>query len=204
MIHGLPGVQSVSGDEIRDYLRNNAESNNINEEVDNSSPVPPPAPTAPQAAQNVGHCAPPEKVNNISEAGLRFIISHEGFSATVYLDQGGKPTIGYGHLITNKEQYGEISKIKAQALLSRDVRKTVDLINKYVSTPLNQHQFDAVVSYVFNTGSLRNTKLVTYLNAGNFQKAASEMDIITAGGIISKGLINRRQDEQTLFLYGKY
>jgi lysozyme len=145
-------------------------------------------------------------VHNVSKAGLNFIAQHEGYSSTVYNDAGGYPTVGYGHLILPGENYNKgITKTQGLILLKNDAGIAVNNINRLVNVPLNQYQFDALTSYVFNTGSLSGSpKLLQNLNAGNFSGAASEMDIITSGGNIVNGLIIRRQDEQNLFLYGKY
>ena len=144
-------------------------------------------------------------VNNISDAGLQFIARHEGYSSSVYNDAGGYPTIGYGHLILPGENYSKgITKAQGLKLLNSDARNSVNIINRLVTTPLNQNQFDALASYVFNTGSLNGTRLLRNLNAGNFTGAASEMDIVTSGGQVVRGLQIRRADEQNLFLYGKY
>ena len=70
--------------------------------------------------------------------------------------------------------------------------------------PLNQPQFDALTSYVYNTGSLKDTKLLNYLNNGNYTGASNEMNIITSGGEVRNGLKIRRNDEQNMFNYGIY
>ena len=89
-------------------------------------------------------------------------------------------------------------------LLRQDAQIAVNAINRHVTTPLNQHQFDALTSYVFNTGSLYDTQLLRNLNAGNFRGAALQMDIVTSNKIFMQGLQNRRIAEQNLFLNGIY
>ncbi|HAN49803.1 MAG TPA: hypothetical protein DCQ08_02160 [Amoebophilaceae bacterium] len=76
---------------------------------------------------------------------------------------------------------------------------------KRKKVPLKQHQLDALVSYMYNTGSMENTKLLKKLNAGDFEGAAREMDIVTqkgTGGKVLQGLVKRRAQEKKLFLYG--
>jgi lysozyme len=36
---------------------------------------------------------------------MQFIEKHEGYSGTVYKDSAGNPTIGYGHLIKDGEDF---------------------------------------------------------------------------------------------------
>ena len=142
----------------------------------------------------------------ISQAGLEFIKRHEGFEENAYLVNGkGNPSIGYGHEILPCEYFpGPISEAEALVLLSADVQKAVDAIHRNVSVSLNQNQFDALASYVYNTGSLYGTKMLANLYAGAFSSAAIQMNIITSEGSIMQGLINRRVAEQILFLNGLY
>jgi lysozyme len=73
-----------------------------------------------------------------------------------------------------------------------------------VTVPLKQHQLDALVSYVFNVGRIEGTQLLKKLNAGDFEGAAREMDVVTQKGTgkVLPGLVKRRAAEQKLFLYG--
>jgi RHS repeat-associated protein len=147
-------------------------------------------------------------VHDVSQAGLEFIArpGHEGFSPTVYKVGGkGNPTIGFGHEVQPGEDFsGGITREQAYQLLRQDAQIAVNVINRLVTVSLNQNQFDALTSYVFNTGSLYGTNLLSNLNAGNFQGAALQMDIVTQLGVVQPGLVNRRQAEQNLFLYGIY
>ena len=151
---------------------------------------------------------------NVSQDGLNFIAQYEGFSSTVYKVGGkGNPTIGFGHEVLPGEDFsGGITRAQGLDLLRSDAQIAVNAINKYVTTPLSQHQFDATASYVFNAGTgntLYNrkrgaTNFLRNLNSGNFRGAASQMDIYTSGGVFMQGLKNRRLKEQNLFLNGKY
>jgi len=59
----------------------------------------------------------------LSANGLKFIEQHEGYSSTVYKDSAGNPTIGYGHLIKDGEDFSKgITKEKAGELLSQDTK----------------------------------------------------------------------------------
>jgi len=83
-------------------------------------------------------------------------------------------------------------------------------IRRYVTAPLTQYQFDALVSYVYNTGSLYETHLLRNINRNNFEVAAREMDIVvqtnpqTGEREVLPGLVRRRAQEQKLFLEGDY
>ena len=74
-----------------------------------------------------------------------------------------------------------------------------------VTVYLTQAQFDALVSYVFNTGPLEGSpQLLQNLNNGDYEGAAAEMDINTSDGIYMQGLENRRIEERNIFINGIY
>ncbi len=72
-----------------------------------------------------------------------------------------------------------------------------------VTVPLNQNQFDALVSLTYNIGSgaFNNSTLLKKLNKGDYQGAADQFLVWNkAGGKVMKGLVRRREAEQALFL----
>jgi len=149
-----------------------------------------------------------------SQAIIQFIGRFEGFRANMYKVGGvGRWTIGYGHEFDDEEipRYeAGITKVQAQELLHQDVQEAIRKIRRYVTAPLTQYQFDALVSYVYNTGSLYETHLLRNINRNNFEVAAREMDIVvqtnpqTGEREVLPGLVRRRAQEQKLFLEGDY
>lgn len=142
----------------------------------------------------------------ISLRGLAHIKGWEGFKSSVYLDQAGKPTIGYGHLIKPYESFTTITEAKASALLAKDVSSAEAAVNRGVKVPINQNQFDALVSFAFNVGNsaFANSTMLKRINAGQYTEAANEFGrwvFITVGGkkVISNGLVNRRTADYNLF-----
>jgi lysozyme len=79
-----------------------------------------------------------------------------------------------------------------------------DIIRRNVRVSLNQQQFDALASYVFNTGSLAGTKLLTNIYNRNFAEAVREMDIVTGNGVYMQGLADRRIAERNIWNNGIY
>ena len=72
-----------------------------------------------------------------------------------------------------------------------------------LKVPINQNQFDALVSFSFNCGSgaLKKSTLLRKLNARDFSGAANEfLKWNKSNGIILEGLVKRRKDERELFL----
>ena len=143
-----------------------------------------------------------------SERGIELLTEHEGFRPVMYKDSAGLPTIGYGTLIdTAEEQYlmtANISKEQGKQLLKRDVAKFERTINGAIKVAINQNQFDALLSFVYNVGSgnfLRST-LLKLINAN----APKERIVVEfkkwkrAGGRILKGIVKRRAQEALLFI----
>jgi lysozyme len=96
---------------------------------------------------------------------------------------------------------GEVDAILAQDL-SRFERGVARLCPAAVG---HQGRFDALVSFAFNVGlgNLQRSGLRMKHNRGEFDKAADEfMKWSKAGGKVLKGLVNRRRDEQRLYLRG--
>lgn len=137
----------------------------------------------------------------ISEAGLSLIKQFEGFRANAYLDSVGVPTIGYGH--TMGVRLGDVcTPEEAEEWLKGDCDAAERCVNHTVAVPLTQHEFDALVSFVFNLGcgNFRKSTLLKLLNENRHDEAAMEFRRWDrAGGQVLAGLTKRRLAEQRLF-----
>jgi lysozyme len=147
------------------------------------------------------------QVNNLtySKNGLALTEQFEGLRLTAYQDPVGVWTIGYGH--TGPDVYPglTITQNEATSLLLRDVGTAEGCVNRLVTVPLNQDEFDALVDFVFNLGptAFAGSTLLRDLNAGNFAGALGEFDKWDhAGGQVVAGLLRRRQAEAQLFQQG--
>jgi lysozyme len=138
----------------------------------------------------------------ISEAGIKLITLFEGLRLIAYDDGVGVWTIGYGH--TQGVQPGDaITEDEAENLLQDDLDDFERCVNHAVSVPLNQHQFDALVSFSFNVGcgALRRSTLLRKLNTGDYAGAADQLlRWNRGGGRVLRGLTRRREAERSLFL----
>lgn len=147
-----------------------------------------------------------------SQAGRDAIAQREGVVYQVYADVAGYLTAGVGHLLRKADgsfQIGDaVSASQVSAWFNADVAHAENTVNFYVTVPLNQNQFDALVSMCFNLGSAMfknsdgsNTRLLAYLNAGQYDQAAAEMLRWNhAGGVVVAGLTVRRAQEQMQFM----
>jgi lysozyme len=134
----------------------------------------------------------------ISQQGLELLTHFEGFSSTVYPDEGGKLTIGYGHLIEPGEKFTSLTQAQGLELLKKDIQPAEKAVNSLVTVSLNQQQFDALCSFVYNVGqpAFKKSTLLTLINESKFEQAAIEIlkwDHINKK--VSQGLLSRRRAE---------
>lgn len=141
-----------------------------------------------------------------SDRGVALIKAHEGLRLTAYTDPVGVWTIGYGHTTAagppKVERGMKITDAGADAILRQDLAKFEGYVSSAVKVPLNQNEFDALVSFTFNLGpgNLRSSTLLKKLNAGDRAGAADEfLKWTKAGGKTLPGLVKRREAERALF-----
>jgi len=69
-----------------------------------------------------------------------------------------------------------------------------------VKVPLNQNQFDALVSFHFNTGALGRSNVLRSVNSRQFAEVPTDLgQWVHAGGRVLLGLVRRRHAEGVLF-----
>lgn len=129
--------------------------------------------------------------HQLSTAGTGFIKSFEGLRLTAYNDGFGIMTIGYGH--TADVKAGQvITQAQADAYFTGDVAWAVADVNRGVTEPLSQSQFDALVSFTFNVGggAFKSSTLLKKLNAGGYTAVPSELNKWVHSGRKKKGFLN--------------
>lgn len=139
---------------------------------------------------------------NTSDKGLDYIVQFEGRRLSAYLDSVNIPTIGVGHTGPDVYMGQTITDMECMELLREDVREAEQAINAAVKVPLTQEQFDALVSFVFNVGggAFKGSTMLKLLNAGEYEKAASQFHRWNkAGGRELIGLTKRRMAEADIF-----
>lgn len=140
-----------------------------------------------------------------SQVGINLIKSFEGCELSAYKPLPSELywTIGYGHYGSDVRQGQTISQAHAETLLKQDLGKFEKGVSNLVAVPINQNQFDALVSFAYNCGleALRTSTLLQKFNAGDVQGAADEfLKWDHAGGKELPGLLLRRKAEWKLFL----
>ena len=143
----------------------------------------------------------------VSLFGIDLICGFEGKRLVAYDDGVGVWTIGFGTTIYpngTKVKKGDVcTESQAKEYMAHDLKKFELAVNGVVTVPLNQNQFDALVSLAYNIGTnaFKNSTLVKKLNAGDYRGAADQFDVwVNAGGKRMQGLVNRRAREKALYL----
>ena len=144
---------------------------------------------------------------------LDLVKSFEGYhreladgSAAAYLDPVLIPTIGWGTIQYpngTKVQMGDIrSRKQCEEYLQHEIEGKAAAVEKYVTVPMTQSMFDALVSFAYNVGvgALYESTLLRLLNAKDYEGAAAQFPRwVKAGGKTLPGLVRRRDAEQALF-----
>lgn len=143
---------------------------------------------------------------------IDFIKEKEGLRLRLYNDCDNPPnaTIGYGYLVhlgpingSEPEEFKRgITEKQASGLLLMELGETEKDVMRLVKVPLNQNQFDALISFTFNLGegALERSTLLKYLNAYKYAKVPGEiLKWCKAGGRVLDGLVSRRRYEADLF-----
>mgnify|MGYP000210714743 FL=1 len=144
----------------------------------------------------------------ISEKSLAMIESFEGCLLKASNKLDGVWTIGYGQ---TGSYYGKrvrrgMTTTKALAhawLRDHSIKTYEDAVTQAVKVPLNQNQFDALVSFAYNVGvgALKQSTALRKLNAGDYAGAADALTMWTkCNGKVLAGLVRRRKEERALFL----
>ena len=138
---------------------------------------------------------------NLGYKGKDLLKFFEGCKLVAYQDSVGVWTIGYGH--TKGVTPGmTITQEEAEQMLESELAEYEGYVEKYVTVPLTQNQFDALVVWVYNLGptNFRNSTLLKELNSGNYNAAGTEIKRWNkAGGKVLAGLVKRREAEAELF-----
>jgi lysozyme len=145
----------------------------------------------------------------LSDKGAEDLKGSEGFRSQPYPDGEGVPTIGFGSTfyengtrVTLKD--APITKERALQLFKVTLKQYTSAVDKNVTVPLTQNEFDALVEFTYNVGvaAFKGSTLLKRLNAGapKDQVAAQFLRWNKDEGKVVPGLTNRRKRESTKFL----
>lgn len=180
----------------------------------------------------------------VSIKGAEFIVEEEKFVPIEYRCNNDKPTIGFGHVLTPEDCFRTITKAEAEAIkasvkktnpsvrfkeqdkycivtyeeaitfFKKDLKRFERVIDRHVKVPLAPHQYDALISFVFNIGATAfadSTALKLINKKAPIAEIGKAMKLFhkvreknSTKLIPSQGLINRREREFQIYSLGKY
>lgn len=137
----------------------------------------------------------------ISEEGIALIKKFEGCKLEAYLDAVDVPTIAYGR--TKDVKIGDIcTQQQAEDWLEEELVEYAGYVEKAVTVPLEQNQFDALVSWTYNLGpsNLNRSTALKLLNMSEYDGVPAQLKRWNkAGGKVLDGLVRRREAEAEMF-----
>ena len=132
-----------------------------------------------------------------SDTGIKLIQGFESLRTTAYRDAVGVWTIGYGHT-KGVRQGQKITKEKAVVYLKEDLATAEQNVMKFNGKyHWNQNEFDAMVSFAFNVGSINQLTACGTRSKAEISKKILEYN--KAKGKVLNGLTRRRKAEKALF-----
>lgn len=141
-------------------------------------------------------------VRKVTQNCIDIIKHYEGFSSKPYVCPAGYLTIGIGHLILPNEKFDEVTVEEGENILRKDLIKSEKSVLRCIKVPLEDHQFDALVSFTFNLGggALQCSTLRQKINREEHEDVPDEFRRwVFAGGRELKGLVKRRETEAILY-----
>lgn len=145
----------------------------------------------------------------ISDRGVDVLLEREGLRTLAYLDEVAQPpvwTVGIGHTSAAgppKVVEGmQITEDEAWEIFWADTERFRREARDLVVVPLEQHQLDALASFVFNIGvtHFRNSTVRRRLNAGQYDAAGEAILMWNKPAAV----MNRRRGEHAQFTRGQY
>ena len=143
----------------------------------------------------------------VSQAGKDFIKSFEGWEPRAKDDGFGTLTIGWGHTSAagppRVVKGMTVTKVQGEKILDNDLAIVAADVTKLVKISLNQNQFDALISFDFNTGGLRRSSLLRDINNRHTGRIRSDFLLwVKSGKRTVRGLVRRRSAEANLYMKG--
>lgn len=139
-----------------------------------------------------------------SKEAEELIKQFEGCHLKAYKDAVGIWTIGWGTTGPGIQDGLVISQSTADSMLKAHIQDiALDLTDLLKPKSLKQHQFDALVCFIYNIGlgAFKKSTMLALIKRDKMAEAASEFDRwVKAGGKELPGLVRRRKAEKELFI----
>ncbi|MCZ4088891.1 lysozyme [Sinorhizobium psoraleae] len=144
-----------------------------------------------------------------SVRGICAMLAEEAIVLSAYNDGTGTMTVGAGHTAAAGPPVPRsgmtVTLTEAINIFRNDLAQVESQVQAAVRAALSQHQFDALVSWHFNTGAISTATLTRKFNAGDVDGATAEFARWNkSNGKVLDGLIARREREAAMFSKGDY
>ena len=156
-------------------------------------------------------------MHTLTPEGYTTLCQWEGRRLYVYLDSGGAPTIGIGHLLTRAERrsgklcidgatvhyHHGLTIPQCDILLEEDLGPIFQAVDDHVDVPLTPHQRDALILFTFNVGmaAFAGSTLLRLLNQEDYAAVPTQLRRwVYDNGVVVQGLRNRREAEIALWI----
>ena len=147
----------------------------------------------------------------MTDRGLLALTRHEGLVPAPYRDVKAVWTFGIGHTAAAgpPDPSGmprgmpadlDVGIREAFRIFRTDLAAFEAAVRRAVTVPLAPHEFDALVSFHYNTGGIARAALTRHLNAGN-RAAATDAFM---GWLKPAAIRSRREAERDLFCHARY
>lgn len=142
----------------------------------------------------------------LSDQGRDVLADREGMRLTAYKDSRGVWTIGLGHTSAAGPPTVKpgltITEDEAWEIFRRDVQTFRTQLRGAIKVPVEQHQFDALASFIYNIGAggFKGSTVLKRLNAGDYAGAGAAMLMWNK----PPEVMSRRRGEHAQFTRGDY
>jgi len=144
----------------------------------------------------------------LNNNGYLLICEFEGLSLKPYLCPAKIATIGYGNTFYSDGSKVKITDPPISKYIAFEMFKVIaddfaKKVSKVITSPLNQNQFNAIVSFSYNCGisNLKSSTLLKKINTNHFDPTIKDefLKWNKSKGKVLKGLTKRRELESEIY-----
>lgn len=143
----------------------------------------------------------------VSEELKELLKSTHKFTRTIWTSKTGISYIGYGHILSDKEDFVKLTKKQCIELFEKDISTINRSLTKLVKKEIPQNHFDALASVLYDIGPtlFKKSSLLTLYNKGLLDEASLRIMVWSKyKGIHSSALEYRRRIDYKIFTSNIY
>lgn len=143
----------------------------------------------------------------VSEELKELLKNTHKFTRNVWTSKTGLSYIGYGHIVTEKENLTKLTKKQCLELFEKDMSTINRSLTKLVKKQIPQNHFDALASVLYDIGPtlFKKSSLLLLYNKGLLDEASLRIMVWSKyKGIHSTALEYRRRIDYKIFTTNTY